>query len=111
MAGVLDVFAPMIYWQDWSPQPDVPSEARAWVQQQIATAITQVGSASKFVPCESIASNTATSLHLPRWQWRTTQVNVLGTLGDQGVSKYDLFYYGDWLGADPDFLHPVDRAS
>jgi hypothetical protein len=112
LADELDIFSPMIYWQDkFSLDPGLHLQASAWVQEQIGTAISKVKSEVKFVPCLSVGWGDQNKTFIPRWQWRAAQVHVLGFLADKGIAKYDLFYYGNWLDdSDPDFSHPIDRA-
>jgi len=120
----LDIMSPMFYWQSGVVPngASVPESARAWVSASLDSIVAILGSAKtakKVAPTLSITSSGkytgGSSYALDDRDWRRTQINVLGVLGDYGLDAYDMFYHGNWLwqvdGSKPDLGKWVDRAK
>jgi hypothetical protein len=120
----LDVMSPMLYWQT-SVVPagrNVPEGARDWVTNAVRSIVSVIGSAAvqqKVGPTLSITSSgtysDGTAYSLDDFEWRRTQFNVLGALGDSGIRMYDMFYHGNWFrlidSGNPSLGRWVDRAA
>ncbi len=107
----LDVFSPMLYWQDRKVPPgqNIPVVAHEWVSSAIQQIITTIGSSAttqKVAPTLSITPvvvyTDSTEVMINDLAWRRTQLNTLGVLTDFGIEQYDLFYHGNWFW-------PVDK--
>ncbi|HQJ96796.1 MAG TPA: carboxypeptidase-like regulatory domain-containing protein, partial [Candidatus Cloacimonas sp.] len=107
LQNYLDFMAPMLYWQDWadfSLGDNVSAVAREWVSKEVESIIKVLGPATtkqKVRGTLSITSrvsfNDGNSYVLDDYEWKRTQINVLGALGDAEIQTYDMFLYGDWL--------------
>ena len=99
----LDVFSPMLYWQDWGSGMDFSQAARDYVQRAIASIEETSVPLSRVTPVLSptttidYASIDLGSLDKSGALWRQCQLNALGALGDKGIVEYDLFLWGNWL--------------
>jgi len=135
--GSLDVFSPMIYWQQKGILPEqrqlLYQYARSVMYNSVEKMVSELNgtatraeSIRKLIPCLSVGrwgnlldGDNIVDYALADWEWKAAQVNVLGALGDEGVSQYDLFFYWDWFATDNSvpvseltsgFPREIDRA-
>ncbi len=102
----LDTFAPMLYWQDWVFSSDavLPLAASSYVKNRIVEIRSVLGAgavASRVIPVFGITTDIklsdGTSRNLDRLEWEKAQINALGAAADEGITEYELFYYGNWF--------------
>ncbi|MCD6162401.1 MAG: VCBS repeat-containing protein [candidate division Zixibacteria bacterium] len=103
----LDVFSPMLYWQArWLQNfDDIPFAARQKVLGHISDIKSILGdntTEQKVMPTVGISTtliseDLSDTVSLEYNEWKKTQLNVLGIIADEGLSSFDLFYWGNWL--------------
>jgi len=113
-----------LYWQSGvvASGTPLPRGARQWVSDSLASIAGVIGTAAvqgKVVGCMGVTSSgnysDGSAYNLDDREWRITQINVMGALGDARVASYDLFYHGNWLwnvdNGNPGMGRWIDRAA
>jgi len=102
----LDIFSPMFYWQDGqiNSNEEIYYSAPNYIISKISEIRDVLGSTTtqaKVMPTLSITTKVKYSdgiiQNLDPYEWKKTQLNVLGKLADENLVGYDLFFHGKWL--------------
>jgi len=96
----------MLYWQAGQihSSDEVPIGAGNYIRAKIAEIRGVLGSPTtelKVMPTISITTSVdfedGGNANLDYYDWKRSQLNVLGAIADEGLAGYDLFYHGNWL--------------